>query len=149
VIDVNSAIRALTPTSTATPGPTDTPVPPTPVPPTATQAAVAPPPQQAAVSQPSRQGAPSQAPVAPPTPTPDSGEMHAVTIQAQEEAWVTVTVDGVVEFAAVMDAGDTLNFEGESIEIYTSNATNVYLWADGEDLGLVSESNWEGSASIP
>jgi hypothetical protein len=148
VIDVNSAIRALTPTTTATPGPTDTPVPPTPVPPTATQVAVAPPPQQQPAPPP--QAAVSRPSAAPPTSTrTNSGEMHAVTVQAQEEAWVTVTVDGVVEFAAVMDAGDTLNFEGESIEIYTSNATNVYLWADGEDLGLVNESNWEGSATIP
>jgi cytoskeletal protein RodZ len=148
VVDVNSAIRALTPTATGTPAPTETPVPPTPVPPTATQAPVAPsaqqqpaPPRQAAVSQPSAK---------PPTPTPNSGdELHVVTVQAQEEAWVTVTVDGVVEYSEVMAAGETLNFEGKSIEIYSSNATNVYVWADGEDLGLVSESNWEGSVTVP
>jgi len=152
VIDVNSAIRALTPTVTGTPAPTETPVPPTPVPPTATQAPAAPPqqvapPQQAANSQ---QPASSKAPTAvPPTPTPKRGTIHVVTIQAQDEAWVTVTIDGVVEFAGVMDAGDSLNYEGASIEIYSSNATNVYLWADGEDYGLISESSWEGSATFP
>jgi len=155
VIDVNSAIRALTPTSTATPGPTDTPISPTPVPPTATQQAVAPsqpsqqsaPPQQAASSQPP--AAPTQRAAAQPTPTPKSGETHVVTIQAQDDAWVTVTVDGVVEFAQVMGAGETQNFEGASIEVYSSNATNVYLWADGIDYGVLSDSNWEGSATFP
>jgi cytoskeletal protein RodZ len=148
VIDVNSAIRALTPTVTGTPAPTETPVPPTPAPPTATQAAVAPPQQQQ--SSPPQQAAVSPPPAAQPTPTPtDSGEMHVVTVQAQEEAWVTVTVDGAVEYSEVMAAGETQNFQGESIEIYSSNATNVYVWADGEDLGLISESNWEGSMSIP
>lgn len=145
VIDVNSAIKALTSTATGTPAPTETPVPPTPVPPTATQAP--PPPQQQAA--PSAQAASSRPPAVEPTQAPPSGELHVVTIQAQEEAWVTVTIDGVVEFAGVMDAGETVNFEGESIEIYTSNATNVYVWADGEDLGLVSESSWEGGVTIP
>jgi cytoskeleton protein RodZ len=148
VIDVGSAIRALTPTATGTPAPTETPVPPTAVPPTATKppAAAAQPSQQAA---PPQQAAATRPPAAQPTPTPAGGELHVVTIQAQEDAWVTVTIDGVVEFAQVMEAGETQNFEGESIKIYTSNATNVYVWADGEDLGLVSESNWEGSMSIP
>jgi cytoskeletal protein RodZ len=147
VIDVNSAIRALTPTLTATPGPTDTPIPPTPAPPTATQPpAAAVPPQQAA---PPPQVAPTQPPAAAPTPTPDSGETHVVTIQAQADAWVTVTVDGVVEYGQVMGAGETQNFEGKSIEIYSSNATNVYVWADGADYGLVSDSNWEGTVTIP
>jgi cytoskeleton protein RodZ len=146
VIDVNSAIRALTPTSTATPGPTDTPVPPTPVSPTATTQAVAPP-QQAASSQPP--AVPTQRAAAQPAPTPKSSETHIVTIQAQVDAWVTVTVDGVVEFARVMGAGETQNFEGTSIAVYSSNATNVYLWTDGTDYGLLSDSNWEGSATFP
>jgi cytoskeletal protein RodZ len=154
VVDVNAAIRALTPTSTMTPAPTETPAPPTAVPPTATQAPAPPsqssqqaaPPQQVVATQPPAASRPS---TAPPTPTPDSGDLHVVTIQAQEEAWVTVTIDGVVEYAGVLEAGDTLNYEGQTIEVYSSNAANVYLWADGADYGLISETNWEGTATIP
>lgn len=151
VVDVNAAIRALTPTPTGTPAPTPTPEPPTQVPPTATPppAPAVRAPAQAPAQAPPQAALPTQARAAGPTPTPASGQVHVVTIQAQEEAWVTVTVDGTVEFAEVMDAGQTLNFEGKSIKIYSSNATNVYVWADGADYGLVSKGNWEGSVSIP
>ena len=150
LVDVNAALRALTPTATGTPAPTATAEPPTQVPPTPTTAPVASSraPAQAPVQSqaPVRTQAPPAAPTATTAPT---GEIHVVTIQALEEAWVTVTVDGVVEFAAVMDAEQTLNYEGETIEIYTANATNVYLWADGADYGLVSESASEATVSFP
>lgn len=148
VIDVNAAVRALTPTATGTPAPTATPMPPTPVPPTAVPQVIRP--SQAPAQAPARQVASSQRPAPAPTAVPVArDETHVVTLKALEEAWVTVTIDGVVEFAEVMEAGQTLNFEGESIEVYTSNATNVYVWADGADHGLVSESAWEGSVTIP
>ena len=107
---------ALTRTSTATPGPTDTPVPPTPVPPTATQALVAPPPTAAAARAAAAGGRVAAASRAADAYPGQRGDARRDD-QALEEAWVTVTVDGEVEFAAVMDAGDIL--EGEAIEIYT------------------------------
>jgi cytoskeletal protein RodZ len=153
-VDVNAALRALTPTATGTPPPTATAEPPTQVPPTPTTQPVAP--SQAAVQAPvqapvqSRAPAQSQAPVVALTATTaPTGEIHVVTIQALEEAWVTVTIDGVVEFADVMEAEQTLNYDGETIEIYTANATNVYVWADGADYGLVSESSSEATISFP
>jgi len=157
-IDVNAAIRALTPTPTGTPAPTATPIPPTPVPPTQAPTArpstppqqVAPPPQSAPAQQaaapPSARSQPTAKPQ--PTPTPVAAR-HVVTIKALEEAWVTVTVDGTTKFSEVMDAGQMLNFEGKKIVVYSSNATSVYLWADGADYGLLSDDDWEASVSFP
>lgn len=136
VIDVQGALLALTPTATATA-----------VPPTQAPAA---PPSSAAPSQAPPSVASSQAPVVAASTVPQGdGAIHVVTIRALEDAWVTVMVDGVVEHEAVLAADGSLNYEGKTIVITSSNATNVYLWVNGADYGLVSESASEGSISIP
>ncbi len=153
VIDVGAAIRALTPTPTGTPAATATPLPPTPAPPTqapTVRPSTAPqqvaPPQQSAPAQQAVAAQPTAKPQ--PTPTP-AAVQHVVTIKALEESWVTVTVDGATEFSEVMDAGQMLNFEGKKIVVYSSNATSVYLWADGADYGLMSEADWEATVAVP
>ncbi|HEY8599750.1 MAG TPA: RodZ domain-containing protein [Thermomicrobiales bacterium] len=158
-IDVSKAILALTPTVTAPPPPTATIGPPTattppPIPtmPPATQAAAVAVQQQAAVSQ---KPAPTQKPAAnPPTPTPvptraPAVESHTVTIQALEDAWVMVTVDGVVAFNQEMAADEQQNFEGASIVIESGRATSIYLYVDGAEYGYMSEDAGQSAVTIP
>jgi len=149
-IDVSAAILALTPTATlaatATVLPTAT-VPATPIIPTqppATQAAA--PAQQGARVQAATTGRPAGAPtVAPPAPV----QRHAATIQAQDAAWVTVTVDGTVVYDQEMAPSTVQNFEGEMIVVQSARATSVYLWVDGTAYGYLSENTWQASVSIP
>jgi hypothetical protein len=62
---------------------------------------------------------------------------------------VVVVVEGEVEFAGVMAAGETLNFTGSAIVVQSGNAQNVYLWVDGDEYGLLSTSAWNAEVSIP
>ncbi len=158
-IDVSKAILALTPTVTAPPPPTATVGPPTattapPIPtmPPPTQAPAAVVQQQPAVSQ---KPAPTQKPaVSQPKPVPvptkaPVATVHAVTIQALEDAWVTVTVDGVVIFNQEMAADEQQNFEGASIVIESGRATSIYLYVDGVEYGYMSEGSGQAAVSIP
>ena len=158
-LNTATAILALTPAVTPTVAATATPVPPAPSPTAvATQAAPAPPPQPAA-ARPAGQSAPAPAPAPPPppppppppraAPAPQAAENHAVTVKALEEAWVVVMVDGEVEYAGVMEAGETLDVAGSTIVVQSGNAQNVYLWVDGGEYGLLSTSSWNAEASFP
>ncbi len=144
-IDVSAAILALTPTATRPPEPTATPAPPPP-----TTAPSAPPPaQQAAPS--ARQVVAPAVPAASSQPPPPvaSATIHAVTIQALENAWVTVTVDGVVVFNAEMAAEDSLNFEGKSITIESGRAPSIFLYVDGAEYGYLSTTDASAILTIP
>lgn len=152
VLDVSQAILALTPTNTIPPVPTATLPPPppptaTPVPPTATAKppvvqAPAPPQPTAVVAAPPAQ--------APPAPKPSKApEHHVVTVKALEAAWVTVTVDGEIEYNGEMPPGKMLNFEGGSINIQSGNSTAVYLWVDGGDYGLLSDTDSVAEVNVP
>ena len=167
-IDTTAAIVSLTPTVTPTPAPTPTAAP-SPTPPaTATPAptgTVAPTPRSAApggaviVAPPTPtplavaavqpvQPAPRSA--APPTPTPAlPDEVHVVTIQALETAWVEVSVDGEVVYAANMPAGGSLDVDGSEILIHSGNAQHVFLWVDGEAWGVMSETDFIADVSVP
>ena len=161
VINTTPAVLSLTPTVTPTPPPTPTLAPTAPPPPTQPPA-VAPPAQQVAAAPPApAQPAPAQQPAPqpqpqakPPTPTPQpkpqpAAHRHVITVKALEEAWVSVTVDGEVQFADTMAPGKMLNFEGNSLVVESGNAGNVYLWVDGGDYGLLSTSSWSASVSVP
>lgn len=145
-VDVSAAILALTPTATlaatATAPPTAT-VPATPIIPTqppATQAAA--PAQQSARVQAVTTSKPTVAPVA-------QAALHAATVQAQDSAWVTVTVDGKISYNQEMAPGEVQNFEGQAIVVQSASATAVYLWVDGTAYGYLSETDWQASVSIP
>ncbi len=148
-VDVSAAILALTPTATlaatATVPVTAT-APATPAIPTqppATQAAA--PTQQSARIQ-----AATNRPAVAPTAAPAApAERHAATVQAQDAAWVTVTVDGTVAYNQELAPGAVQNFEGETIVVQSARATSVYLWVDGTAYGYLSEDNWQASVSIP
>lgn len=150
VIDVSAAILALTPTVTAPPAPTaTTPPPPTTAPPIPTQ----PPATQAAV-QPRQQAnsqvvTTSQQSVAP-TPIPVApAARHTITLQAQDAAWVTVTIDGAVGYNAEMAPGEVQNFDGGKIVVQSARATSVYLWIDGNAYGYISDKDWQATINIP
>lgn len=143
-VDVSAAILALTPTATlaatATAPPTAT-VPATPVIPTqppATQAA-APAQQSARVQSAANQSA------AAPTVT----VTHATTVQAQDAAWVTVTVDGKVTYNQEMAPGEVQNFEGKTLIVQSARATSVYLWIDGTAYGYLSTADLQASVNVP
>lgn len=145
-IDVSAAILALTPTATlaatATVPPTAT-APATPVIPTQPPAPqVAAPAQQGARGQAATTNRPAIAPAAP-------AERHAATLQAQDAAWVTVTVDGAVGYNREMAPGEVQNFEGASIVVQSARATSVYLWIDGNAYGYLSTDNAQARISIP
>ena len=153
-INTATAILSLTPAVTPTVAATATPAPPPPTPtPAATQAAPAPP---AVAARPAGQSAaaaaPAPAPPPPPppaAPAPPATENHVVTVTALEEAWVVIVVDGEVEFAGVLAAGEALNVSGGTIVVQSGNAQNVYLWVDGDEYGLLSTSAWNAEVSIP
>ncbi len=153
-IDVSKAILALTPTVTAPPPPTATAGPPTAA--TAPPIPTAPPTTQAAAPVVRQQPAPTQKPaVSQPTKAPvvptkaPVAAIHIVTIQALEDAWVTVTVDGVVAFNQEMAADEQQNFEGASIVIESGRATSIYLYVDGVQYGYMSEDVGQAAISIP
>ena len=131
-VDVSAAILALTPTATlaatATMPPTAT-APATPIIPTQPPA-----PQAATTKRPAGAAAP-----------PAAAERHAATVQAQDTAWVTVTVDGKVAYNRAMDPNEVQNFEGETIVVQSARATAVYLWVDGNAYGYVSDNSAQGS----
>lgn len=139
-LNTTPAVLSLTPTSTPTPAPTATPFPPSAPPPTSPPVAPPPPAGAAPPSQPL--AAPQPATAAPP-------RQYVVTVKALEKAWVTVTVDGVVDFAANMTVGQTLNFTGTTLVIESANAQKVYLWVDGSDYGLLSTTTWNAAVTIP
>jgi cytoskeleton protein RodZ len=149
-VDVSAAILALTPTATlaatATAPPTAT-VPATPVIPTqppATQAAA--PAQQGARVQSAATNRSAAAPTVAPTAV---AERHAATVQAQDAARVTVTVDGKVAYDQEMAPGEVQNFEGEALIVQSARATSVYLWIDGTAYGYLSKDSAQTSVSVP
>lgn len=146
-IDTTAVILALTPTVTPTAPPTETPAPTPPPSPTASPAAARPG-QQGAAAPPTT---PTQPPAPRPTPTPPppATARHTVTVQAQETAWVQVTVDGEVKFSGNLAAGEERNYEGRSILIQSGNATNVFLWVDGAEYGPLSTTASTDSVSVP
>ncbi len=156
-IDTTAAITSLTPTATATPVPTATPAPtepPTATPPPATETPPTGNQGVASSNQPvATQPPPSTTTPRPtrptPTPTPTRGAIHVVTVQALQDAWVTVTIDGATEYAGAMPAGARRNFEGRSIVVHSGNAQNVYLWVDGGAYGPLSETSWDATISLP
>lgn len=155
-INMSAALAALTPTLVPPVPPTATAAPPTATPPPLPTApptakpssapSIAP---QAVVPIPRPASNPPQRAVPTPTPIPPPATTHAVTIQALEAAWVTVTVDGVIAFNKELAAGETRNFEGRSLRIQSGRATVLYLWIDGDDYGLLSEDSWLADVTIP
>lgn len=162
-----TATPAPSPTATATsmPSPTGS-APPTPrsaapggaaiaAPATATPLAVAAvqpvqPAPRSAAPPPPPPPTPTRPPAPRPTPTPAlPDERHVVTIRALETAWVEVTVDGKVVYAANMPAGRSLDVDGSEILIHSGNAQNVFLWVDGEAWGMMSETDFIADISVP
>jgi len=137
-VDVSAAILALTPTATlaataTTPAMATAPATPAiPTQPPVTQAATT-----------------NRAAIAPPVPPVVPVERHAATVQAQDAAWVTVTVDGAVVYDQEMAPGEVQNYEGGTILVQSVRATSVYLWVDGNASGYLSKDTAQASVSIP
>jgi cytoskeleton protein RodZ len=149
-VDVSAAILALTPTATlaatATAPPTATP-PATqiiPTQPPATQ--VGAPVQQSARIQAVKTSPPTVAPTVAPVA---AAEPHAATVQAQDAAWVTVTVDGKVAYNQEMAPGEVQNFEGNTLIVQSARSTSVYLWIDGTAYGYLSDTEAQATVNIP
>lgn len=150
-IDTTPALLALTPSAAAPPDvatvtapePPST-QPPAPVP--ATRAPAGPPtvPPPAAVQVP-----PTVPPPPPTATTPPAPATYTVTIRSTAIAWVSVTVDGTIEFSADLAPGKTLTFTGSTITILSANATKVRFGVDGVDRGLLSTTTWRAEVTIP
>lgn len=148
VIDVRAAILALTPTATVPPTPTATPQPPTATaPPLPAQSPATPATAPQANAQAATTNRQSAAPQPPAAVTPAA--RHTVTLQAQDAAPVTVTVDGAVVYAAEMAPEEVQNFAGGQIVVQSARATLVYLWIDGVDSGYLSDENPQATVHIP
>ena len=140
-VDVSAAILALTPTATLAATAT--------VPPTATVPATPAIPTQPPVTQanPAQQGARTQSAT---TVAPAAAvEPHALTIQAQDAAQVTITIDGKVAYNQQMAPGEVQNFEGETLVVQSTRATSVYLWVDGTAYGYLSDTDAQATVNIP
>lgn len=143
-IDTTPALLALTPSAaTSAPPVATTPVPP---PPAATQVPALPPATQVPAAPPP----PATRAPAPPTATPPPApRTYTVTLKARATAWVSVTVDGTVEYSADMAPGKSLTFQGTSITVLSANATQVNVWVDGVDRGLLSDTTWKAQITVP
>ncbi len=140
-IDVSAAILALTPTAQHQPSSAASAAQPLPSAPPASQPAAPPARQQPPVA-----GGAS----APPAPAPvATSATHAVSVQALEAAWVTVTVDGVVAFDGEMAAEELRDFAGKVIVIESGRATSIYLFVDGAEYGYMSEGDPQAVVTIP
>jgi cytoskeleton protein RodZ len=88
---------------------------------------------------------PGEAPeAAEPTPEPDpepEPEGVDLLIALEADSWMRVLVDGAPVLEQVVEAGQTLPFEGDQeIEIRFGNAGGVRANLNGEDLGVVGSS---------
>jgi hypothetical protein len=81
---------------------------------------------------------PQSATFAPPTTTPAPGRV-TVGLAAVEDSGVRVTVDGVVDFAGVMRAGQQQQWEGtQRIQVWTDRGQTLLLSVNGQNLGPYS-----------
>lgn len=161
VIDTTPALLALTPTAPAPSAPVEPPPPSATIPePAAAQPASEPATTPSPTVSPPTVPLPTVLPpTVPPPPTfvpdpptatvPPPPATYTVTIRASATAWVSVTVDGVIEFSDDLVPGKTLSFTGQSITVLSANATKVRLAVDGVDRGLLSTTTWRAEVTIP
>lgn len=166
VIDTTPALLALTPTAAArsdaaaatvpeplsTQAPIPVPEPPRTQPPApvfVTPAPVVAPAVPPTAPPTSAPVAPTVAPPPPTATTPPAPTTYIVTVRSTATAWVSVTVDGTIEFSADLEPGKTLTFTGSTITILSANATKVRFAVDGVDRGLLSTTTWRAEVTVP
>ncbi len=85
----------------------------------------------------------------PRTPTPTPGEAAPpiaaeglqVQVQAEQDVWLLVEVDGQKMFEGLMQPGDTLEWIGrERIFLRTGNAGGTRVFVNGVDIGVLGDS---------
>ena len=89
-----------------------------------------------AQTQPVAQPEPQQTPVANANPAPKSDKI-SIEARFTDRCWTLATVDGQVVLEGVVEAGETLSWEGKnSVNLRLGNAGAVELFQDGKDLGV-------------
>ena len=86
------------------------------------------------------------------SPTPVAGHTFSVTVQAKEEAWITVTADGqTVVSGKTLQAGERqVVHAGKKIVLVTGNAGGIEISFNGRSLGAVgSESEVRAMTFTP
>lgn len=80
-----------------------------------------------------QQVTPPTAPVPPDVgPTQPAAEQLTLAIQATQPSWVQITVDGAVQYAGTLAAGENQSFTGkEKIDLRTGNAGGIELYLNG------------------
>ncbi len=91
------------------------------------------PPPAPAPSNDNEEPAPEPEPEPEPEPVFDGVE---VIVALEETSWMRVTVDGAVVLEQIVEAGETLQYQGDSeIIVRAGNAGGVRLEVNGEDMG--------------
>ena len=74
---------------------------------------------------------------------------YVFAVYAEEEVWVSVTLDGASEeFNGIMQQGSTEIFLAQSATITSGNAAFVRVYVDGEDYGTLGEP-WDAIVTYP
>ena len=74
---------------------------------------------------------------------------YVFAVYAEEEVWVSVTLDGASEeFNGILQQGSTEIFLAQSATITSGNAAFVRVYVDGEDYGTLGEP-WDAIVTYP
>lgn len=72
-------------------------------------------------------------------PTPAPADLATLSITAQQDAQVRISVDGAVAFTGVLAANETRSWEGSSrVQVWTNNGKNLLVTVNGFELGALS-----------
>jgi len=78
----------------------------------------------------------------PPTassPTPAPADRATLTVVAQQDSQVVISVDGAVAFSGVLRAGESRSWEGNTrVQVWTDNGKNIAVTVNGFSLGPLS-----------
>lgn len=74
------------------------------------------------------------------TPPPLTGTSVSVTIEIVQTTWIRVMTDGEVRYEGVADAGEILNYVGESsVNVRANNAAGLRLTVNNQPQGVLGE----------
>jgi hypothetical protein len=90
----------------------------------------------------------------PPTPVPEIGAI--LRLEATQDSWVHVEVDGALAYEGTMSTGQILEWQGAGqIFLRTGNAGGLRVWYNGQEepplaeSGQVAERTWQAGPLPP
>jgi hypothetical protein len=73
------------------------------------------------------------------SPTPAPPDRATLSLTAQQDAQVRISVDGAVAFTGVLAANETRSWEGSNrVQVWTNNGKNLLVTVNGFQLGALS-----------